>query len=49
MADADNMKFEFFKNEKTYKSPEAVNGDARKRIVRWESIEAVKTKLQANS
>jgi hypothetical protein len=49
MADADNMNFEFFKNEKTYKSPEEVNGDARKRILRWESIEAMRTKLQANS
>ena len=44
-AEAEAINFEFYKNEKSYESPEVVNGDARKRLVEWEKVEAMKQKL----
>ena len=44
-AEAEAINFEFYKNEKSYESPEVVNGDARKRLIEWEKVEAMKQKL----
>ena len=37
--------YEFYENEKSYQSPEAISGIAERRLVEWEKVEAIKTKL----
>ena len=39
------MDYEFYENEKSYQSPEAISGIAERRLVEWEKVEAIKEKI----
>lgn len=39
------MDYEFYENEKSYQSPEAISGIAEQRLVEWEKVEAIKEKI----
>lgn len=45
MAQDQAMDYEFYENEKSYQSPEAISGIAERRLVEWEKVEAIKEKI----